>query len=53
MNITKEQIDKLNAIVKVAITKDDYADKVDTILKDYRKQANIPGFRNSMVRRYL
>ena len=45
MNITKEQIDDLNAVVKVAITKEDYQDKVDTILKDYKKQANIPGFR--------
>lgn len=49
MNIQKEQIDKLNAIVKVAITKDDYSDKVDKILKDYKKQANIPGFRKGQV----
>tara|TARA_R110002050_G_scaffold179118_3_gene312420 strand:+ start:60527 stop:61849 length:1323 start_codon:yes stop_codon:yes gene_type:complete len=49
MNITKEQIDDLNAVVKVAITKDDYQDKVATILKDYRKQANIPGFRKGQV----
>lgn len=49
MNITKEQIDNLNAVVKVAITKEDYQDKVDTILKDYRKQANIPGFRKGQV----
>ncbi|WP_405380505.1 trigger factor [Maribacter sp. LLG6340-A2] len=49
MNITKEQIDDLNAVVKVAITKDDYQDKVDTILKDYKKQANIPGFRKGQV----
>ena len=49
MNITKEQIDDLNAVVKVAITKDDYQEKVDTVLKDYRKQANIPGFRKGQV----
>ncbi len=49
MNITKEQIDDLNAVVKVAITKDDYQDKVDSILKDYKKQANIPGFRKGQV----
>ncbi|MEM9649510.1 MAG: trigger factor family protein, partial [Bacteroidota bacterium] len=49
MNITKEQIDELNAVVKVAISKDDYQDKVDKILKDYRKQANIPGFRKGQV----
>lgn len=49
MNITKEQIDDLNAVVKVAVTKDDYQEKVATILKDYRKQANIPGFRKGQV----
>ncbi|QXP56042.1 trigger factor [Cellulophaga sp. HaHa_2_95] len=49
MNITKEQIDELNAVVKVAVTKDDYQDKVESILKDYRKQANIPGFRKGQV----
>ena len=49
MNITKEQIDDLNAIVKVAITKEDYQDRVERILKDYRKQANIPGFRKGQV----
>ncbi len=49
MNITKEQIDELNAVVKVAVTKEDYQDKVESILKDYRKQANIPGFRKGKV----
>lgn len=37
MNITKEQVDALNAIVTVAITKEDYSDKVAEILNDYRK----------------
>ncbi|MBU2947600.1 trigger factor [Zobellia uliginosa] len=49
MNITKEQIDDLNAVVKVAITKEDYQDKVDNILSDYRKSANVPGFRKGHV----
>ncbi|WP_289038894.1 trigger factor [uncultured Zobellia sp.] len=49
MNITKEQIDDLNAVVKVAITKEDYQEKVDSILSDYRKQANVPGFRKGHV----
>lgn len=49
MNISKEQIDDLNAVVKVAITKDDYEEKVNSILKNYRKQANIPGFRKGQV----
>jgi len=49
MNITKEQIDELNAIIKVDIAKDDYQDKVVSILKNYRKTANIPGFRKGHV----
>jgi len=49
MNISKEQIDSLNAVVKVAITKEDYEEKVNDILKNYRKQANIPGFRKGQV----
>ena len=45
MNITKKDIDSLNAVVTVEISKDDYSEKVDGILKNYRKTANIPGFR--------
>lgn len=49
MDITREHIDELNAIVKVAITKDDYGDKVEEVLNSYRKNANIPGFRKGHV----
>lgn len=49
MNITKENIDALNAIVKVEISAADYQDKVTKILKDYRKKADIPGFRKGQV----
>ena len=49
MNITKEQIDDLNAVVKVEIVKEDYNEKVESILKNYRKTANIPGFRKGHV----
>ena len=49
MQITKEQIDALNAVVTVAISKEDYSEKVEQILKNYRKQANIPGFRKGQV----
>lgn len=49
MNITRENIDTLNAVVKVDITKADYSDKVEKILSDYRKTANIPGFRKGHV----
>ena len=49
MNISKEQLDDLNAVITVDISKEDYSDKVDKILKDYRKNANIPGFRKGHV----
>lgn len=49
MNITRENIDDLNAVLKVEIVKTDYAGRVETVLKDYRKKANIKGFRPGMV----
>ena len=49
MDITKESVDALNAVVKVDIVADDYQAKVDEILVDYRKKANIPGFRKGHV----
>ena len=49
MDITRENIDNLNAVLKVNIAKADYADKVENVLKDYRKKANIKGFRPGMV----
>ncbi|GGE08183.1 trigger factor [Psychroflexus salis] len=49
MQITKENTDNLNAVVKVNVEKQDYTDKVEKILKDYRKTANIPGFRKGHV----
>jgi trigger factor len=49
MNITRENINELNAVLKVEIVKTDYSDKVENVLKDYRKKANIKGFRPGMV----
>lgn len=49
MNITKKDIDNLNAVLTVEIAKEDYAPKVEQILKNYRKNANIPGFRKGHV----
>ncbi|CAM1362183.1 Trigger factor [Tenacibaculum litopenaei] len=49
MNITKENVDALNAIVKVDIVAEDYQDKVTKVLNDYRKTATIPGFRKGHV----
>jgi trigger factor len=49
MNITRENIDDLNAVLKVEISKPDYEEKVENLLKDYRKKATIKGFRPGMV----
>jgi trigger factor len=49
MNITKTNIDALNAVVTVNVAKNDYADKVEKVLQNYRKNANIPGFRKGAV----
>lgn len=49
MNITTEKVDDLNAVLTVKLDQNDYKEKVDTVLKDYRKKANIPGFRKGHV----
>ena len=49
MNITRENKNALNAVVKIDIEKNDYSEKVEKILTDYRKSANIPGFRKGQV----
>ena len=49
MEITKKDIDSLNAVVTVAVKAEDYLDKVQKILNNYRKTANIPGFRKGHV----
>ncbi len=49
MNVVREDIDALNAVLKVQVQKKDYQEKVDETLKNYRKKANIPGFRPGQV----
>ena len=49
MNITKNNIDALNAVVTIEISKSDYTAKVEKKLADYKKNATIPGFRNGAV----
>ena len=49
MNITKENIDDLNAVLKISVEKPDYDGNVEKVLRDYRKKANIKGFRPGMV----
>jgi trigger factor len=49
MDITLNKKDDLNATISIKVAKDDYQEKVDTVLKDYRKKANVPGFRPGKV----
>jgi trigger factor len=49
MQVTKENKDGLNAMIRIQVEKPDYEEQVNTRLKDYKKQANMPGFRPGMV----
>ena len=49
MNISKENIDSLNAILKVELLEADYQERVTTVLANYRKTADMPGFRKGKV----
>ena len=48
MNGTR-QGEGLVSVLAVQIAQADYAEKVDTVLKDYRKKANVKGFRPGTV----
>lgn len=45
MNILREDIDALNAVLTVEVKPEDYQENVKTTLNKYRKTAKIPGFR--------
>ena len=49
MEITQETIDALNGVLTVKVHPEDYKEKVDGILEDYRKQVKMPGFREGKV----
>ncbi|MCG8573547.1 MAG: trigger factor [Flavobacteriales bacterium] len=49
MNVVEEKIDDLNAVLRVTVSPEDYQEKVNKTLKDYSKQANIPGFRPGKI----
>ncbi len=49
MNISLENLDKVSALLTIKMEKADYAGKVDAALKDFRKKANMPGFRPGQV----
>lgn len=49
MQISRKEIDPLNSIITIKLEKKDFSSKVDDVLKNYRKKANIPGFRKGFV----
>ena len=49
MNITREQRDGGLSILKVVVGEADYGQAVEKQLRDYKRKANVPGFRPGMV----
>ena len=49
MKIQFENPDKVNGLMTLTVEEADYKENVEKTLKDYRKKANIPGFRPGMV----
>lgn len=49
MDITKNNLDAVNARLVIKVEPSDYQEKVDSAVKNYRKRATIPGFRQGMA----
>ncbi len=49
MNIDLKKKNKELSIITLEISSQDYKDKVESILNDYKKKANVPGFRKGFV----
>lgn len=49
MNITRENREGQTAVIKVTVGESDYNEAVDKKLREYRRKANMPGFRPGMV----
>ena len=49
MNISFECADKVNGLMTITLEKADYEEAVTKKLKEYRKKAQVPGFRPGMV----
>jgi trigger factor len=49
MNIARENVDALNAMLTVKVEKADYEGKVEATLRNYRRKAQVPGFRPGMA----
>ena len=49
MKVSFENPDKINGLLTITVEEADYKNEVDQTLKDYRKKANVPGFRPGQV----
>ena len=49
MKISFENPDKVNGLLTLTVEEADYKENVEKTLKNYRKKANVPGFRPGMV----
>lgn len=49
MNIVREQREQKTSLIRVTVGEQDYAQEVEKSLREYRRKANIPGFRPGMV----
>ena len=49
MNISRENIDNLNAVLSITLEKEDYEQRVTNVLSDYRKKVSLDGFRPGKV----
>ena len=49
MQISRKDTDSLNSIITITVDRNDFVSKVDDVLKNYRKTANVPGFRKGYV----
>ncbi len=49
MKVSFENPDKINGLLTITVEEEDYKNDVEKTLKDYRKRANIPGFRPGQV----
>ena len=49
MNIVREQHGENNSLIRVTVGEADYGQEVEKALREYRRKANIPGFRPGMV----
>ena len=49
MNITKVEKEQGAALLKIVVGEKDYGEAVEKALREYKRKANIPGFRQGMV----